>query len=460
MRSAQSVSAKIEQFKDKVLDGLNSFYGCDRGAILINFGLALIPLVGMVGLGIDTGRGYIVKTRLSQALDAAALAAAPYADDTTKLQATFEKYFDANFPEEFMGANITLATPVIENNGTTVTVSASAIVDTTLMQVLGQDSMSVSATAEVTRVISPLDVVISIDTTGSMGSSDGTGTRLSSAKIAANVLVDKLFGADTESDDLQVALVPWSAAVNVAYRGIDYDDALNDQIGGLWYTNNSPVPFRTEPDSDWQGCAYARYTDNGTDDDADHLLYDADVGGVTWDSWDPMPRRVVYPGNGYLYTVRCPDWGISPLTGTKATTTAAINELDDPEGTTTIAQGLVWAWRTLMPGVPFDEANTDSDVNRAIVIMTDGMNTSSFRDAYRGDLNTSEMDDRLSAVAAQAKATGIDIYVVEYHVETNLMKSVASLTTAPYYFHADNAADLEAAFDKIGSELSELRVSK
>ncbi|OUS11991.1 hypothetical protein A9Q97_06825 [Rhodospirillales bacterium 47_12_T64] len=113
-----------------------------------------------------------------------------------------------------------------------------------------------------------------------------------------------------------------------------------------------------------------------------------------------------------------------------------------------------------MPGDPFNEASTESNLRRAIVIMTDGMNTSSFRDAYKGNLDTSEMDDRLEAVAAQVKATGVDIYVVEYHVETNLMKSVASATTAPYYFHADNSAELEAAFDKIGTELSELRVSK
>ncbi|WP_419901823.1 pilus assembly protein TadG-related protein [Kiloniella sp.] len=460
MKSVLGIAARITTLSIKARALLLAFSACERGSILLNFSLAVIPVVGMVGLGVDTGRGYVVKARLSQALDAAALAAAPYADDTTKLQSTFENYFDANFPSDFMGADVTLATPLIENNGTTVTVSASATVDTTLMQVLGKDTVSVAASAEVTRLVTPLDVVISIDTTGSMGSSDGSGTRLTSAKAAANVLVDKLFGAETESENLQVGLVPWSAAVNVAYRGVDYDSDLNQQIGGLWYTNNSPVPFTTEPDDDWVGCAYARYTDNGDEDDADHLLYDADVGGVDWDSWEPMPKRVVYPGNGYSYTVRCPDWGISKLTGTKSTTTSAVGDLDDPEGTTTIAQGLVWAWRTLMPGVPYNEASTKSNLRRAIVIMTDGMNTSSFRDAYRGNLNTSEMDERLEAVAAQIKATGVDIYVVEYHVETNLMKSVASATTAPYYFKADNAADLEEAFDKIGTELSELRVSK
>ncbi|WP_085907251.1 pilus assembly protein TadG-related protein [Kiloniella majae] len=437
-----------------------SFCACDRGAILINFGLVVVPLIAVVGLGVDVGRGYVVKARLSQALDASALAAAPYANDVVKLQAEFTKYFDANFPSSFMGVDIDLAQPVIGDNGTTVTVSASAVLDTTLMRVLGRQTLSVSASAEVTRLITPLDVVVSVDTTGSMGSSDGSGTRLSSAKDAAVILVDKLFGNETESENLQIGLVPWSAAVNVAERGVTYDPGLNSLIDGYWYTNNSPVPFITEPDSDWVGCAYARYTDNGSDDDADHLLYDADVGGVTWEAWEPMPRRVVNPGNGYLYTVRCPEWGISELSGVKSHSTDAIEELSDPTGTTTIAQGLVWAWRALMPGEPYNQASDKSNLRRAIVIMTDGLNTSSYRDAYKGDLNVSEMNARLSAVAAQIKATGVDIYVVEYHVETSLMKSVASATTAPYYFKADSAEELEKAFEKIGTELSELRLSK
>ncbi|KKJ77658.1 hypothetical protein WH95_04125 [Kiloniella litopenaei] len=435
-------------------------YQCEKGSIFINFGVVVVPLIAMVGLGVDIGRGYVVKARLSQALDASALAAAPYADNVVKLQAEFTKYFDANFPSEFMNADITLATPIISDNGTKVTVSATALLDTTLMSVLGEETMSVGASAEVTRLITPLDVVISIDTTGSMGSSDGSGTRLSSAKDAAEILVNKLFGNETESENLQVGLVPWSAAVNVAERGVTYDSALNTFVDGHWYTNNSPVPFITEPDSDWRGCAYARYTDNSNDDDADHLLYDADVGGVTWEGWEPMPRRVVNPSNGSLYTVRCPAWGISKLSGTKSHATDAIDELESPTGTTTIAQGLVWAWRALMPGEPYNQASTKSNLRRAIVIMTDGLNTSSYRDAYRGDLSVNQMNSRLSAVADQVKATGVDIYVVEYHVETSLMKSVASATTAPYYFKADSAAELEKAFEKIGTELSELRISK
>ncbi|MGH6944639.1 MAG: TadE/TadG family type IV pilus assembly protein, partial [Geminicoccaceae bacterium] len=37
-------------------------------------GLAIIPLFAIIGLAIDTGRGYMLKSKLSYAIDAAGLA--------------------------------------------------------------------------------------------------------------------------------------------------------------------------------------------------------------------------------------------------------------------------------------------------------------------------------------------------------------------------------------------------
>jgi hypothetical protein len=45
-----------------------------RGSVYAFVGIALIPLLAAMGIGIDAGRGYLVRARLSQALDAAALA--------------------------------------------------------------------------------------------------------------------------------------------------------------------------------------------------------------------------------------------------------------------------------------------------------------------------------------------------------------------------------------------------
>jgi len=48
----------------------------DKGQIAIIVAITLVVLIGMVGLAVDSGRGYGVKAKLSAAVDAAAIAAA------------------------------------------------------------------------------------------------------------------------------------------------------------------------------------------------------------------------------------------------------------------------------------------------------------------------------------------------------------------------------------------------
>src|SRR5215467_8894732 len=68
-----------------------------RGNVAVIVGAAIIPLVGALGLATDTARGYLVKARLSQALDSAALAGGKVYFSTQR-DADIKKYFGANFP--------------------------------------------------------------------------------------------------------------------------------------------------------------------------------------------------------------------------------------------------------------------------------------------------------------------------------------------------------------------------
>ncbi|MCM2342921.1 TadE/TadG family type IV pilus assembly protein [Rhodoferax sp.] len=62
---------------------------CQRGAVAITFGLTLVVLIGFVGLAIDLGRFFVIKTELQNGMDACALSAAsqlrPGANDTNAL---------------------------------------------------------------------------------------------------------------------------------------------------------------------------------------------------------------------------------------------------------------------------------------------------------------------------------------------------------------------------------------
>ena len=47
-----------------------------RGGVAIMFGLTLVVLIGFIGLSIDLGRFFVIKSELQNAMDACALSAA------------------------------------------------------------------------------------------------------------------------------------------------------------------------------------------------------------------------------------------------------------------------------------------------------------------------------------------------------------------------------------------------
>ena len=73
-------------------------------------------------------------------------------------------------------------------------------------------------------------------------------------------------------------------------------------------------------------------------------------------------------------------------------------------------------------------------------------------------------EPRAEKLAANIKATGVVIYVVQF-VEASsalkaFLKKVASGPDAPYYYYAPDPTALKGAFHEIANHLSELRLSK
>jgi Mg-chelatase subunit ChlD len=75
-------------------------------------------------------------------------------------------------------------------------VDAKVTVDNYLMKVAGKNDQVISATTEVSKESTGLEVVRVFDNTGSMASQ----SRLSTLKVAANDFVEILFGPRAEAD--------------------------------------------------------------------------------------------------------------------------------------------------------------------------------------------------------------------------------------------------------------------
>jgi Mg-chelatase subunit ChlD len=471
---------------------LSEFKTDARGAVAAFVAGGIISMVGVVGLATDAARGYMVKARLGQALDSAALAGGREIFSPTR-DADIQMFFNANFPPGFLGATVTGPDIQVSANNEKLTLTASAKLDTTFMKVLGFQDLTVSTTTEVTRETTYLDVVLAIDMSGSMSSSTGGQSRIAAARTAAIDLVNILFGNDETKELLNIGIVPWNGKVNITRNGTVFDPTLTtatvvpaftNPLTGIVQSvvqvpNNSPVPLLSAPPADWQGCVYSRFIDNATEDDDADIVFGAQSSATgDWNAWEHVsadgepisPGVCVMSTNGSECT-RCLSHGITALQSTKSGTLAAINELTSPTGTTNITQGLGWAWRVVKPEAPYTEADPDPDGPRqqAIVLLTDGENFGGNGDGYKtvfgyGSAGRTEMNDRLRALATNIKASGVKVYTIQFANSggplVTLMKEIASGPDAPYYHYAPDPSTLQTVFQGVANHLSELRLSK
>jgi len=393
----------------------------EHGAVLPLFTVAMISMLLVTAVGIDYGRALVVKQKLLNATDAAALAVG--ADPTlTQEQAETraEAFIRAHYPDVDFG-HLTGFNVVMD--ASQVDVTASAQIPTTFLHVANIDTIDVAVHSEVQRLQRDLEVVMVLDNTGSMGCTGrNCVSKLDNLKVAANKLVTILFGADETSEHVKIGLVPFSGAVNIGA----------DKIGSGWLDEVGLSPLQTEdinlPDNvtlldlfdqiqnvGWGGCVRARLTATGEDLD----LTDAEPssGASLWVPYfapdEPgngdgpggsgssyyndyiddgtggsNEARQAFAGkyNGVSVSSRRLDDGlgpnfncvpqpIQPLTNVKTTITTAIQGMI-ARGSTVIPSGLGWGWRVLSPTAPFTEGVPYSEqrVAKALILLTDGRN--------------------------------------------------------------------------------------
>ena len=209
--------------RDRLPAGMARLLRDTTGATAMFVAIGLIPLIGSVGLAVDSSLGYLLKSRMSKSLDTAGLAAGRVAlnDDAEEVA---RKYFDSNFGES---ANITLTDFSFELDDTRqfVTLTAEATTPTVFMRIFGQDTVTVAARTVIQRRTTGMELALVMDNTGSMW-----GSAFTAMQQAAYDLVDIIYGDDTEIDNLWISLVPYTATVNIGNTRTAWLDSLDRVI--------------------------------------------------------------------------------------------------------------------------------------------------------------------------------------------------------------------------------------
>ncbi len=380
------------------------------------FAMAAIPVFVSIGAGFDYGRAQILKTRLGEALDKAALAVG--AQNTTNervIQETLDKYFNANFASDGVGLVLSIGKQITEGK---ITLTAKGVVNTAFLKIIGVPNIEVSVISVVLRETTGLEVALVLDNTGSMARNN----RIGNLRIASAELVDILFQDEERPENVKIGLVPFVTTVNIG----NGDQKEQDFI-------RVPSPPNDYPTTDpkWKGCVEAREspadvrdTFNKNSDgkfgkwnpyywEAEPVLDGSTIGrrgsffnvctnmwwlpelraglsqpiatGRSGRNFSTYPDRSQPPRFFFVDTIppdtqgpnkACPD-PIIPLTNDKKTLTDAIQKMQPWSGNGTMAHlGAVWGWRVLSSSPPFTEGQpkgTDG-VKKAVIILTDGDN--------------------------------------------------------------------------------------
>src|SRR5579863_7139379 len=124
-----------------------------RGAALVLYTVLLPTLLLMVGLAIDLGILFVVQTRLSAAVDGAALGAGRLLGTSANTSEIAGEFLNANYPSGFWGSyNLTPTISVTTNASLhTIAVSATVQVPLLFLRLLRQQNCTVAASATAVR---------------------------------------------------------------------------------------------------------------------------------------------------------------------------------------------------------------------------------------------------------------------------------------------------------------------
>ena len=422
---------------------LARFLQNQKGGVAPLLALAIIPLLGAVGAAVDYSRANSTRTAMQAALDSTALMLSKDAQGLTseQLDSKASAYFNALFHRpEASNVQVTQLFSSPQPGMYNVKVTGSATVSTVVWRVIGQDQVSITASGEVVWGIKKLNLALALDNTGSMASSN----KMTELKKAAHNLLDTLKKAEKTPGDIKISIIPFAVDVNVGTdkvneSWIDWEewDAKNGTCSKPSYTSKSSCQsnngtWTPASHSTWNGCVMDRDQNN-------------DVKATATGDGAAVKYRAHQAAN-------CPT-AMMALSTDWTALNAKIDAMT-PTGNTNVTIGMQMAWQTLTEAAPFNAPAVAPDLDKVIILLTDGVNTQN-----RWTSTTSSINSRTQKACDNARAANIKVYTVRV-IDGNASLIQNCATKPDMYFNVQQALQLNSAFGSIAQNLANLRLAK
>lgn len=187
---------------------------------------AVTPLLAMVGGGIDMGRSYLSESRLQQACDAGVLATRKRLGSSAAVDGAIpdeailvgNRFFNLNFRDGAYGTEDRTFTMTLKNDYSIAGV-ATVNVPTTIMHIFGNDNIPVHVECQASLNFSNTDVMMVLDTTGSMKQtlSGDTTSKIDALRNVVSSFYTQLEASKPPGTRIRYGFVPYSVNVNVGF---------------------------------------------------------------------------------------------------------------------------------------------------------------------------------------------------------------------------------------------------
>ena len=488
------------------------------GNVLAISAAAMIPMMGVIGGGVDISRAYLVKSRLQQACDAGVLGGRKVMTSTgvdSAVTAEVQKFVNFNFPQGTSGTTPFTVTPT-DGTNSSIDMTLSTTMPTAIMKVLGVNSVAVSATCTARQDYVNTDVVLVLDTTGSMNClpsdsatascpTEKSGSKIQALRSAVTSFYNALKPAQTELESkglrLRYGIIPYSSNVNAGRDVIALNSSYMNTVSN--YRNASGVAYSVDHGlisggnafwtntANWAGCTEEAQTVNNIDSTSGYTppsgAYDLAVDSIPsststrWNAFDPNSEGGKQTSSTAWYA--CP---------TRIKTVAALSDVSAinsytaglvANGGTYHDIGMMWAARLLSPTGIWGSNNPSTyngfPVNRHVIFMTDGaLDTDP---SIYGAHGIEKFDKRVTPTGSNAtlldtshiqrfrmmcnsvKGSNTSVWVIAFGTSsgTGLSQELINCATnTSQAFKADDQATLISQFTQIGATIGALRLSQ
>ena len=440
----------------------------ERGNIAIIFALSIIPILSIVGVAVDTQMTLTQKNKVQAVIDSAVIfgsRAMQAGASRTEVTQDVTSYVTALLKQQSNSLDCAPVALEYADDAEDINASIFCSQPTTLSNVFGQTKMNFRVRSGSTYGIGKVEVAFVFDVSGSMGNSGKMADLKAAALDAVDALLPATYDA-SESDDVRLAMTSYDSMVNAGdyFRDVTNENPLRTYTAT--YDEETRVCVRWKRNGKCKKYSTVT-TPRVTSKTINNTCVKERVGSDAFTDEDPGPgawleaAEATYNESRDRWDVEtCNDIGPLPLTDSRSTLKAYINDLDDFGGTAG-HMGVAWGWYLIDPKwdsvwpsaskpLPYDEP----DAAKAIIMMTDGEFNSYFSSGQGNSF------DQAKKLCDAAKEEHIVIYTVAFKAPSQGQEILNYCATSEdHAFSPEDGQQLKDAYSMIAQSISDLRIT-